>query len=154
MENITTTDHFTIGEVELSYKKKSNVVFQKITSSQSADTCIRTFFPKEQISYRERMYAMYLDNSNNVLGYHLLSMGGITGTLVDIRVLMQGALLTNSVAMILFHNHPSNTLKPSQSDIKLTDKIVKSAQTLDLKVLDHLIITESSYYSFADNGDI
>ncbi len=154
MKNITATNHFTIGEVELSYKKKSNVVFQRITSSQSADTCIRTFFPKEQISYRERMYALYLDNSNNILGYHLLSIGGITATLVDVRILMQGALLTNSVAFILFHNHPSNKLKPSQSDIQLTDKIIKSAKTLDLKVLDHLIITENSYYSFADNGDI
>lgn len=154
MENTITTDHFTIGEVELSYKRTSNVAFQKITSSQSANTCIRSFFPLNQISYRERMYALYLDNSNKVLGYHLLSIGGITGTSVDIRVLLQGALLTNSVAMILFHNHPSNTLQPSNADKKLTQKVIRSAETLDLKVLDHLIITENNYYSFADNGDI
>lgn len=154
MENTIVKDHFTIGEVKLSYQKTSNVIFEKITSSKSADTCIRTFFPKEQIIYREHMYAMYLNNSNNVLGYHLLSIGGITATLVDIRVLMQGALLTNSVAIILFHNHPSNKLQPSIADKNLTQKIIRSAETLDLKVLDHLIITEDSYYSFADNGDI
>ena len=154
MKNLQLTNHFQIGEVQLSYKRKHKLPFEKITSSQSANECIRKIFPIEQICYRERMYVLYLDNSNNILGYHLLSIGGITGTLVDVRVLMQGALLTNAVGLLLFHNHPSNTLKPSNADKNITDKIIRSAEVLDLKVLDHLIITEDSYYSFADNGEL
>jgi DNA repair protein RadC len=154
MKNLQLTNQFPIGEVQLSYKRKNQFIIHKITSSQSANECIRKIFPIEQISYREHMYALYLDNSNCIIGYHLLSIGGITGTLVDIRVLMQGALLTNAVGLLLFHNHPSNTLKPSTADKNLTDKIIRSAEILDLKVLDHLIITEDSYYSFADNGEL
>ncbi len=154
MKNPQLTNQFPIGEVQLSYRRKNQFITHKITSSQSANECIRKIFLPEQICYREHMYTLYLDNSNNILGYHLLSIGGITGTLVDIRVLMQGALLTNAVGLLLFHNHPSNKLKPSNADRKLTDKIIRSAEALDLKVLDHLIITEDSYYSFADNGDL
>ncbi len=145
---------FSFGEVQLSYKRKNQFIFHKIISSQSANECIRKIFPIEQICYREHMYTLYLDNSNCIIGYHLLSVGGITGTLVDIRILMQGALLTNAVGLLLFHNHPSNKLKPSTTDKSLTDKIIRSAEVLDLKVLDHLIITEDDYYSFADNGDL
>ena len=154
MKNPQFTDQFPIGEVQLSYKRKNQFTFYKITNSESANECIRKIFPIEQICYREHMYALYLDNSNNVLGYQLLSIGGITGTLVDVRVLMQGALLTNAVGLLLFHNHPSNTLKPSNADKKITHKIIRSAEILDFKVLDHLIITEDSYYSFADNGEL
>ena len=154
MKNPQLTNQFPIGEVQLSYKRKNQFTFFKITSSASANECIRKIFPVEQICYRERMYALYLDNSNNVLGYQLLSIGGITGTLVDVRILMQGALLINAVGLLLFHNHPSNTLKPSNADKNITNKIIRSAEVLDLKVLDHLIITEDSYYSFADNGEL
>ncbi|MFY0632090.1 MAG: JAB domain-containing protein [Flavobacteriaceae bacterium] len=154
MKNPSLQNYFHLNEVQLSYKRKHELSFGKITSSRSANKCIREVFSIDQISYREHMYALYLDNSNNILGYHLLSIGGITGTLVDIRVLMQGALLTNAIGLILFHNHPSNNLQPSLSDKTLTQKIICSAETLDLKVIDHLIITEDSYYSFADNGEL
>lgn len=154
MKNPTTLSHFTIGEIELSYKRKKQISFQRISSSHSANTCIRELFPTTQINYREHMYTLYLDNSNHILGYHLLSIGGITSTLVDIRVLLQGALLTNAVGLILFHNHPSGILKPSESDKRLTQKIINSSKLLDIKVLDHLIITEENYYSFADHGEL
>lgn len=154
MQNTQFTKPFLLNEVQLSYKRKHELSHGKITTSQSANECIRKVFPIEQICYREHMYALYLDNSNNILGYHLLSIGGITGTLVDIRVLMQGALLTNAIGLILFHNHPSNKLQPSLSDKNLTQKIICSAETLDLKVIDHLIIGENGYFSFADNGEL
>lgn len=143
---------FSIGEVKLSYQKRQQSPFQKIASSSDADTCFRAIFPCEQINYREHMYVLYLNNSNEVLGYQLLSIGGITATIVDIRVLMQGALLLNAIAIILCHNHPSNKLKPSESDIQLTKKAAKSAEILDIKLLDHIIITEDNYYSFSDEG--
>jgi DNA repair protein RadC len=94
MKNIELINQFPIGEVQLSYKRKHFFIPHKISSSISAYECIKAIFSLDQISYREHMYALYLDNSNNILGYHLLSIGGITATLVDIRILMQGALLT------------------------------------------------------------
>ncbi|MGG8497911.1 JAB domain-containing protein [Tenacibaculum sp. TC6] len=154
MKNSKVLPQFAIGEIEVSYKKKIETPFQKITSSKDADSCIREIFPVTQINYREHMYVLYLDNANKVLAYQLLSVGGITATLLDIRILIQGALLTNSVALILFHNHPSGKLKPSNADIELTKKVSSSLGLLDLKLLDHLIITETSYYSFADQGMI
>ncbi len=152
MKHHPTTELFKINEIQLSYKKKLKTSFQKISSSKQANQCIRQIIPVEQINYREYMYALYLDNGNNVVGYYLLSVGGINSTLVDVRILMQGALLTRSVGFILVHNHPSGKLTPSLSDRQLTEKIKEASKVLDLKLLDHLIITEDGYYSFADEG--
>ena len=80
-----------------------------------------------------------------------LSSGGITGTLVDVRMLFKKALELSSVAVILCHNHPSGSLKPSKSDIDLTKKIQQAGKSLDIKILDHLLITEKAYFSFADS---
>ena len=95
---------------------------------------------------------MYLNNSNKILEKQQLSKGGITGTLVDVRLVLKTALELNAVGIILAHNHPSGTLKPSQSDIQLTQKLKGAAASLDLKVLDHIIVTEKAYFSFADDG--
>lgn len=144
----------TFGEVQLSYKKKLQIQFRSIKSSNDASKVIRQILPISQINYREHFYALYLNNKNEVIGYHLISIGGITATMVDIRILLQGALLCNSVAILIFHNHPSSKTYPSKADIALTEKISKACETIDLKLLDHIIITENSYYSFADNGKL
>ncbi len=144
----------TFGEVQLGYKKKFQTSFKSIKSSDDASKIIRQIIPQSQINYREHFYTLYLNVKNEVLGYHLISIGGINQTMVDIRVLLQGALLCNSVAILAFHNHPSSNINPSISDIKLTERINKACKTIDLKLLDHIIITENSYYSFADNGQI
>lgn len=91
-------------------------------------------------------------NSNKVLHKAQLSKGGITGTLVDVRIVMKQALELGAVAIILAHNHPSGTLRPSAADKQITQKIKIASETLDIKVLDHLIITQKSYYSFADEN--
>ena len=91
---------------------------------------------------------------NEVIGYHLISIGGISQTTVDVRILLQGALLCNSVAILIFHNHPSSNTNPSKADISLTEKITQACKTIDINLLDHIIITEDNYYSFADNGQI
>ena len=83
---------------------------------------------------------------------HQLSKGGRTGTLVDVRLVLKKALETGAVALIVAHNHPSGTLKPSQADKNITEKLQQAAKSLDIKVLDHLIITEKAYFSFADEG--
>ena len=86
-------------------------------------------------------------------GIYEVSKGGITGTLVDLRILFAVVLKSLSTAIILLHNHPSGTLKPSEADRQLTQKIIKAGELLDVKVLDHLIITPNKeYYSFADQG--
>jgi DNA repair protein RadC len=93
-----------------------------------------------------------LNNANKVLQKNQLSKGGITGTLVDVRLVLKTALEVGAVGLILVHNHPSGTLKPSEADKNLTHKLKVAAQSLDIKVLDHLIVTERSYFSFADES--
>ena len=99
----------------------------------------------------EEFWVLYLNNSNKIMYKNQLSSGGITGTLVDVRMLFKKALELSSVAVILCHNHPSGSLKPSKSDIDLTKKIQQAGKSLDIKILDHLLITEKAYFSFADS---
>lgn len=100
----------------------------------------------------EEFWVVYLNNSNKVLEKQQLSKGGITGTLVDVRLVLKTALELNAVGLILAHNHPSGTLRPSQSDKQLTQKLKKAAASIDVKILDHIIVTEKAYFSFADDG--
>lgn len=102
----------------------------------------------------EEFWIIYLNNSNKVIQKQQLSKGGITGTLVDIRLVLKTALEVGAVGLILAHNHPSGGLNPSTSDKKLTKKLQTAASSLDIKVLDHLIITEKAYFSFADENEL
>jgi len=102
----------------------------------------------------EEFWVLFLNNSNVVLSKQCLSKGGLTGTLVDTRLVFKPALTQLATSIILCHNHPSGTLNPSTSDKQLTQKIKAAGQTLDIKVLDHLIITEKTYFSFADQGQL
>lgn len=98
----------------------------------------------------EEFWIIYLNNSNKVIQYVQLSKGGITGTLVDVRLVMKRALELGATAIVLVHNHPSGTLLPSEADKQLTQKLKTASESLDISVLDHLIITEENYFSFAD----
>lgn len=100
----------------------------------------------------EEFWVLYLNNSNRVLKHIQLSKGGITGTLVDVRLALKFALELNATALVLAHNHPSGTLQPSEADKQLTSKFKVAATSMDIKLLDHLIVTEKEYYSFADEG--
>lgn len=100
----------------------------------------------------EEFWVLYLNNSNKVLHKSLLSKGGITGTVVDVRLAFKTALQYGATGIILCHNHPSGTLKPSEADCQITKKIKLAGENLDIKVLDHLIVTETGYYSFSDEG--
>jgi DNA repair protein RadC len=96
---------------------------------------------------------MYLNQSNRVLGVYPLSTGGVTGTIADPRLIFSVALKINAAGIILSHNHPSGNLSPSKADKDLTDKIKEGSKLLDVKLLDHIIVTpENTYYSFADEG--
>ena len=100
----------------------------------------------------EEFWILYLNNSNKILQMLPVSKGGITGTLVDTRIVFKKAMEISATAIILCHNHPSGTLKPSVSDKQLTRKIKEAGALLDVRVLDHLIITQQQYYSFADEN--
>jgi DNA repair protein RadC len=100
----------------------------------------------------EEFWAIFLNNSNKVIAKHRLSKGGLTATVVDVRLLYMKALVAACVGVIVCHNHPSGKLTPSKADKEVTLKIKDAGRTLDIKLLDHLIITEKSYFSFADDG--
>ena len=122
---------------------------QKIASSKSVFELMQPIIGELQ---HEEFWVIYLNNSNKVLHKQQLSKGGITGTLVDVRLVMKTALDLLATGIILVHNHPSGTLKPSKADKHLTQKLKQAAESLDIKVLDHLIITEKAYFSFADEN--
>ena len=122
---------------------------EKITSSRSVYDIMQPVLGELP---HEEFWILYLNNSNKVIQKNQLSKGGITGTLVDVRLVLKNALETGAVALILCHNHPSGTLKPSQADKDITHKLKTAAQSLDIKVLDHLIVTENAYFSFADEN--
>ena len=141
-----------VGEVQLSYSKTQEIHTRKIKCSEDIVSFIREIFPKEQINHREYAYSIFLDRANQILGYFMISSGGISGTIIDPRIVFQSALLANSSSIILFHNHPSQNLNPSEADKQITQKIAKAGKFLDIILLDHIIITESSYFSFSDEG--
>jgi len=95
---------------------------------------------------------LLLNRGNRVLGIMNVSSGGVSGTIADPKIIFTAALKSNASALVLSHNHPSGTLKPSQPDISLTKKLVDGGKLLDITVLDHLIVTNEGYYSFADEG--
>ena len=129
---------------------ESPEVVQKITCS---DDAFRILQPVLGELPHEEFWILLLDNSHKVLEKQLVSKGGITATHVDSRLIFKKAISSGAVAIILAHNHPSGTLKPSGADRQITLKLKEAGATLDIKVLDHLIITQHDYYSFADNVD-
>lgn len=143
-----------VNEIQISYKERVKSPFwKKINSSQDASELLYEHWNKNTIEVQESFKVVLLNNSNKVKGIYQLSQGGITGTLIDLRILFAVVLKSLSVAIILTHNHPSGKLIPSEADKKITERIKNAAALFDVKVLDHLIITPNGkYYSFADNS--
>ena len=144
---------YTVGKVELTYKSTSKSR-SKIYSSEDAYKVLLPTYKEGTICYKEYFKVLFLNQASQVLGYTLISEGGITETYADVRVILQAALLTNSVAIILAHNHPSSSMKPSRQDMEITKQVKDAAQLMRIKVLDHLILTDAGYYSFADEGQL
>ena len=122
---------------------------EKITSSRDVFNIMQPILG--ELSHEE-FWIIYLNNSNKVIQKQQLSKGGITGTLVDVRLVLKSALEVGAVALIVSHNHPSGTLKPSEADKKITKKLKTAAQSIDINLLDHIIVTEKRYFSFADEN--
>ena len=124
-----------------------------INSSQDAFTALSAFFNEDTLQLQEQFVILYLNRTNRVIGGYRLSQGGITGTVADIRLILSVALKAVATGVILGHNHPSGNLQPSRQDIELTGKIKQAAELMDIKVLDHLIISsEGNFLSIADEG--
>lgn len=144
----------TIREVKLSYVKEhqlSEVNMAKIRSSRESADILRGIWA-DDLDMIERFYVLYLNNANQVVSVSLVSMGGITGTVVDPRIVFATALNCLATAIIIAHNHPSGTLSPSMADDRLTKKIQEAGRLLDITLLDHIILTEESYFSYCDEG--
>jgi DNA repair protein RadC len=143
-----------VNEIKVSYCEKLGVVDSPILSnSETVAEVLHKNWNHDTIALKETFKVLLLNNANRVKGTFQVSDGGITGTLVDLRILFAVVLKTLSVGVILAHNHPSGTLRPSMPDKELTKKIQRAAELFDIKVLDHLIITPNGdYFSFADEG--
>jgi DNA repair protein RadC len=143
-----------VNEISIKYQGNFKISqAPKITSSQSATELLFYSWNKDQIGLQECFKVMLLNNANKVKGIFEVSTGGITGTLVDLRIVFAVILKSLTTSVILAHNHPSGTLTPSSADKALTTKIKNAAIFFDIKVLDHLIITpDGDYFSFADEG--
>ena len=103
---------------------------------------------KRNIEFKELFYAIYLNQNNKALSVLKISEGGTSSTVVDVKIILQGAISQNATGIILCHNHPSGNPNPSTADIKLTKKIGKACDLFDIRLLEHLIITSEDYYSF------
>ena len=151
---IMNTD-YRVAEVGLTYRNRVPKKDRKqILDSYTAYKVLKDNFSDETIDYRETFKVLYMNQGCQVLGCSTISEGGITNTLADVRMILQGALLTNATAMILAHNHPSGSTRPSRQDDELTRKVVDAARLLDIKVADHIILTSEDFYSYNDEGRI
>lgn len=140
-----------IAAMELGRRRRceETVELKKITSSKIVFDIMQPILGELP---HEEFWILYLNNSNKIIHKSQLSKGGITGTVVDIRLAFKVAIEQNATGMILVHNHPSGVLSPSDADRQITRKLKMAGDNLDVSVLDHIIVTEKSYYSFKDEG--
>jgi DNA repair protein RadC len=140
-----------IAAMELGRRRRSEDVIEltKITSSKAVFEVMQPIIGELP---HEEFWVIFLNNSNKILFKTQLSKGGMTGTVVDVRIVFKIAFEQNATAIILTHNHPSGKLKASDADMQITKKLKTAGQQLDIPVLDHIIVTEKGYYSFVDEG--
>jgi DNA repair protein RadC len=132
-------------------KTKSDFHCAKIVTSADANEFIRNFY-SDDIGIFESFFILLLNRNNTTIGYAKISQGGIVGTVIDATIIAKYCVEALAKSVILAHNHPSGGLVPSQADKDITRKITDTLKIFDCSVLDHIILTEDSYYSFADNG--
>lgn len=137
--------------LELGRRRQSATPLEKLIVTNSGD--IARYLQTKIKDYRHEIFAvLFLNRANKINHFEIISEGGITGTVADPRIILRKALEEDAVNIILCHNHPSGSLKPSRADEELTKKIKEAAKLLDITVIDHIIVSEDGYYSFADEG--
>jgi len=141
-----------MAEIEIAYR--NNVEYEemdKISSSASAADYLRRVW-SDRMDHVEEFMVICLNRANKALGWALISRGGMSGTVADPKVIFQIALKTAASSIIIGHNHPSGNMMPSENDVRLTQKLLSVGKSLDLPVLDHIILTRNGHFSFADEG--
>jgi DNA repair protein RadC len=140
-----------VAALELGRRRRAEeaVELTKITSSKVIFELMQPIIGELP---HEEFWIVYLNNSNKVISKTQLSKGGITGTVVDVRLVFKMALEQGATSLILCHNHPSGSLQPSEADKQITQKLKRAGESLEIYILDHLIVTETSYFSFVDQG--
>jgi DNA repair protein RadC len=142
-----------VAALELGRRRQSGVSLEKLVVKDSAE--MARYLQAMLKDYQQEVFGVvFLNRSNRVNHFEIISKGGITGTVADPRIILKKALEEDAVSLILCHNHPSGSIKPSRADEELTQKIKEAARFLDIKILDHIIVSEYGYYSFADEGVI
>lgn len=142
-----------VSEIKISYKLKQKASdLPQITTSAEVYSILIANWDKGLLEFLEQFKIILLNRSNKVLGIAEISLGGVSGTLADPKVIFATALKACASSIILAHNHPSGNLKPSSADIDLTNKLKAGGLLLDITVFDHIIVTSEGYYSFADEG--
>lgn len=140
-----------VAALELGRRRKEEEIKEKSKINGSKDA-YRALYAKLIDLPHEEFWILLLDKGNRIIGKELIGRGGVSATIADPKIIFQTALRSLASSIILFHNHPSGNLKPSQSDIRLTNKIKQSGDLLEITVLDHVIICDDTYFSFADEG--
>lgn len=144
---------FMVSEIKISYQPKFNASERpKVSQSKDAYNILFNNWDQGRIELNEQFFILLLNRANRVIGMTEISSGGFSGTLVDPKLIFGIALKSCASGIILSHNHPSSNMKPSQSDIILTRRLVEVGKLLDLSVLDHIILTKRGYFSFGDEG--
>ena len=143
-----------VSEIEISYKPAIGSK-PEVTSSSDAYEILKEHYPENQIALKEYFVVMYLNQANRVIGVQKLSVGGLTSAVADVRLLFGTALKVLATGLVISHNHPSGNIRPSLQDRNLTKQVKEAGKLLDIKLLDHLILTpDDKYISMADNGDL
>jgi DNA repair protein RadC len=132
-------------------KNQTDFPKMKIQNANDSSEFIKQFY-QDDIEIYESFFLLLLNQQNHTIGYAKISQGGITGTVVDVRIIAKYAVDSLATGIILAHNHPSGNVNPSQSDISITKKVKEAMNLFDISVLDHIILTVDSFYSFANNG--
>ena len=141
-----------LAEAAVELYKRVNIKQAERRQIISSETVCDILKPLIGDIEKEEFWAIYLNQSNRVIRKERLSAGGITGTHVDVLLIMKEAILCNATGMIIAHNHPSGNEKPSKEDNLITEQVKKAAETLNIRLIDHVIVTSNTYYSYMDNG--
>ncbi len=147
---MVSSKEYKIPQIRLAYVSDHVAEYKKATCSKETADFIRSTYQEGEIEYRESFRVVYLNRANRILGFQTISEGGTSATIVDNKMIFAGALLFNAHSIIMCHNHPSGNLIPSPEDDIITRKAKSAGEILNIRVLDHLIISADGYYSYND----
>lgn len=145
-------DYFTVPEITVSYKDNVKASERAVVRTSADAAKILSVAFEDCMEHHEEVFVLFLNRANRVLGISNVAKGGISGATVDVRIILQTALKVSASALMLSHNHPSGSTKPSGEDIIITGKIQKGCEAIGIQLVDHVIMTGETYMSFADEG--